>query len=52
MTWDSFVSDYFDTSSFDHEDRPKTVTALRHLVEQVPYEVLDDLSVTLFAPTP
>jgi hypothetical protein len=52
MTWDSFVYDYFDTGWFDHEDRPKTVAALRRLVEQVPDGILDDLSVTLFAPTP
>ena len=52
MTSEEMQYQFFDTGWFDQADRPKTALAMQHLIEQVPDDVFDELSVTVFAPSP
>lgn len=51
MTWEEFCYQHIETGFFDHDDREKTVLAMRRLVERVPSEVLESLDVLFFAPS-
>jgi hypothetical protein len=50
MTWEEFTDEYFDIGWFDQSDRPKTELALQQIYERVPHEILEELSVLIFAP--
>jgi len=51
--FDDFWEQYIDDLMCDFDERPKTLEALKHLVERVPEDVLFDLpvSLTVFAPS-
>jgi Zn-dependent peptidase ImmA (M78 family) len=51
MNWQECCYAYLETGWFDHDDRDKTVVAMRHLIERVPYQVFNDLDVLVFAPS-
>lgn len=51
--WEGFLYSFVETGWFDHEDRPKTMTAMREVFEKIPSEIWDEMpNLLLFAPAP
>jgi hypothetical protein len=51
--WEGFLDSYVAPDWFDHDERPKTMTAMREVFEKIPSEVWDEMpNLILVAPAP